>query len=177
MEFLKLSSEKNLSDVDIQKATSCQNSIIFPWFFINFQIPWYFHAWIFSAIFHVFQSLWEPWMGDPLDWSPITNLMWSQLPIGPGLWSCVRRLESSRVAQLQKIVWVLDKISESTIQYRQPIIKALIRLYRLLCPGVNFSIILQISWLVVLVFYCPSTHFRYFWAQTVNMAIVPGQAS
>ena len=27
---------------------------------INFQIPWFFHAWIFLAIFHVFQSLWEP---------------------------------------------------------------------------------------------------------------------
>ena len=39
-----------------------QNSMIFPWIFKFFQIPWFFHAWNFVfVIFQVFQSPWEPW--------------------------------------------------------------------------------------------------------------------
>ena len=34
-----------------------------PWFFFNFQISWFFHAWNF---FHVFQSLGEPYQHCPI---------------------------------------------------------------------------------------------------------------
>ena len=48
-----------MSNSDSQKAIRCQNSMIF---FMIFQIPWFLHDMdFFLAIFHVFQSLWEPW--------------------------------------------------------------------------------------------------------------------
>ena len=59
VDVLKLLSEQSaretfLSDIDIQIPISCQNSMISPWFFINFQILWFFHAWIFFQPFSMF---------------------------------------------------------------------------------------------------------------------------
>ena len=49
--------KKNLSDINIKKAISCLNSMIFPWFYIIFQIPRVFHAWKYFQPFSRFSRV------------------------------------------------------------------------------------------------------------------------
>ena len=105
--FLKLSTERNDQNIWVILTSRKQSHVKIPWFCHDFSIIFKFHDFsmhgIFSVIFHVFQSLWEPWYDQ--DREPDTDKCNSKRTYFENVLSFIKKKQIQLKIQTALILW------------------------------------------------------------------------